>query len=99
MNNTKLLILVWIAGWITCSIIYIVSSFSKAKYLNENWSFLNSIAFVPMLFIIWPFTLVIYVWFNIRLRVNNSVELPEGLEVVELSKRGSKTEKAEEKIP
>lgn len=97
MDNTKLLILAWVAGWITCSIIYIVSSFSKAKYLNEDWSFLNNTTYVPVLFITWPFTLVIYVWFNIRLKVNNSVELSEGLEVVDLSKKVSKTEKLRRK--
>jgi uncharacterized membrane protein len=64
-----------------------VSSFRKSKQLNENWSFGDSIKFIPILLMIWPFVLVVYVWFNIRLRMNNSVEIPERLEVVTLSKK------------
>jgi hypothetical protein len=92
MDNVNLLILVWIIGWIICSIMYVLSNFKKAKYLNENWSFLNSVKFTPILLIIWPFTLIVYIWSNIRLKMSDSVELPEGLEIVELSKESSQKE-------
>lgn len=93
MDNKHFLISIWIVGWIIWSIAYIISSFRKAKSSNENWSFPNSIAFTLILLIIWPFALVVYVWFNIRLRMKDSIELPEELKVVELSKESSKIEK------
>ncbi|MDJ0702738.1 MAG: hypothetical protein QNJ46_05610 [Leptolyngbyaceae cyanobacterium MO_188.B28] len=92
MENMLLFISLWVFGWILCSIIYMVSDFNKAKYLNENWSFLKSIKFTPNLIVIWPFTLAAYIWFNIRLKLDNSIELPEGLEAVELSKESSQIE-------
>lgn len=93
MDNKLFFVAIWIVGWIICSIAYTLSSFRKAKYSNESWSFLNSIAFTPILLVIWPFALVVYVWFNIRLRMKDSIELPEELKEVELSKESSKIEK------
>jgi len=58
-----------------------LSSLRKAKLIDIDWSFQKSLFYTPILFITWPFAVAIYVYFNMKLRMNNSTQVPKGLEV------------------
>ena len=90
MTTIREFILIWIVGWIICSFAYMLSSLRKAKLMDIDWSFQKSLFYTPILFITWPFAVAIYVYFNMKLRMNNSTQLPKGLEATILPQKQKK---------
>lgn len=73
MKMTQALLIAWLTGWLVSSIAYVVSEKKKAESAGREFSLKKALSFVPNLFILWPFTLVLYVCFrtNITKRMND----------------------------
>ncbi len=62
MTITKILIIIWFIGWILSSIAYVKNKTRSEASLKE------SLLFTPNLFLIWPFTVIIYVYWMLKKR-------------------------------
>jgi len=71
MKLHQIMIILWIVGWLLCSIGYVISEKKKSESAGREFSLKKALSFVPNLFILWPFTFVVYVWFRTEKKGNN----------------------------
>jgi hypothetical protein len=67
MEILKTAILIWMFFWFLCSAIYVVNHLARAKQTGIERTF-SEIAFTSFkLFLIWPFTVFIYIYTKTKL--------------------------------
>jgi hypothetical protein len=62
MTIIKIILLMWIAGWLVCSMIYTVDSVIKSKQNETGWSLKENLYRIATMLIMWPFTVIVYIY-------------------------------------
>lgn len=70
MAVVKNLILIWLAGWALCSVIYFLSSVKKVREGKESAK--DMLSHVITLLVVWPFSVMIYIYSLIRFYTKKS---------------------------
>ncbi|MDM8554505.1 hypothetical protein QUF75_07215 [Desulfococcaceae bacterium HSG7] len=60
MNIIKVILQVWLLGWIVSSTAYCYSSVKKSRHSGDSWSIKQSLPFISLLLVVWPLSAFVY---------------------------------------